>query len=75
MAVFARLPRLLPTFVSNSLTIQAKSLRAAGEPQPFIQVLYLIYTGKVLFQRWGNYHDQKSNEHRCRGSNGACPVG
>ena len=61
--------------VSNSLTIQVKSLQVAGAPQLFIQVLYLIYTGEVLFQRWGNYHDQKSNENKCRGSNGAYPVG
>jgi len=69
------LPRLSSRAISNSLTIQAKWPRAVGAPHLFIQVLYLIYTGEMLFQGWGNNHDRKSNENRCCGSDGARPVG
>jgi hypothetical protein len=69
------LRRLSSRAVSNGLTIQAKRLWARGEPHLFIQVLYLIYAGEILFLLWGNNHDRKFNENRCCGSDGARPVG
>ena len=61
--------------IYNSLTIQAKWLGAAGEPHLFIQVLYFMYVGELLFQKWENNHDRKSNENRYCGSDGVRSVG